>query len=314
MKTAQEAQMELNSNLENSFTQEQLDLRSKNDISDKKICKKLNEEKQSLVQELDGINYSYSSLIDMSSHLNDPQNLFKNLVNKIALRTYIGNGNYYHDNAETVVKRFALIAEELPQLIDCGLTSSVMHPLEKILFQSAFLELKQIDSGIGGVVIDVFVRTENQKIAKYENANYPETHSVLLWKDKEKFFLLDPSNSTFSSSLADEIQHIIGVNIQTRDGNLYGAGEKTIGREEAHARGCIDIAVKVILELTYQTNVFPNKDIKTKIRDTFCQLSTEPNYAKHFVTQSKNRHLREFTSSSSDIRHIALKVANSVIR
>lgn len=307
MKTAEEAQSYLDIKLEESFTEEQKAIRSKNKKLNNAEKKKLTEEKGILSQTLDNIKYEYDSLVAMKSYLG--QTKFES-SGVIALKTYRGNGNYNYENDNTVVKRFALIAENLCQLTNYGLVSNTMHPLEKILLQSAFSELDTI----GGVIFDIFVRTVDQKIAKCKDKDYPETHSVVLWREQDQFFLLDPSSSTFSSKLVDEIGNIVKKSVQTIDGVLYGTGEKNIGRNEKDARDCIDIAVKIILELYYQTNIFPKKDIKNKIKDTFCQLSTEPNFAKHLVLQSKNRQLREFTSASSDIRHLALRVANSVIK
>lgn len=54
------------------------------------------------------------------------------------------------------------------------------------------------------------------------------------------------------------------------------------------------------------------KAVEQKIEDTFCQLSSEPKFAKHFKSNSKNKQLREFTSSSVDIRQFAINVANAI--
>ena len=80
---------------------------------------------------------------------------------------------------------------------------------------------------------------------------------------------------------------------------------------KATARDCIDIAVKIILEMSYQTEENEKKKVISRLDETFVQLSTENQFANHF-SKFSNRQLRELTATSADIRHIALKVAKAI--
>lgn len=84
-----------------------------------------------------------------------------------------------------------------------------------------------------------------------------------------------------------------------------------MGRIDGTARDCIDIEVKIILEMSYQTEENAKKKVIARLAETFAQLSTEKKFTKHFIKDS-DRQLRELTATSSDIRHMALKVAKAI--
>ena len=58
-----------------------------------------------------------------------------------------------------------------------------------------------------------------QKGANGPYGNIPETHCIALWKEEGKLFLIDPSNSNFSSPLIEEIKIIFKTIIE--DGERY---------------------------------------------------------------------------------------------
>ena len=95
--------------------------------------------------------------------------------------------------------------------------------------------------------------------------------------------------------------------VKSIEGVLYGNGKKPVGRIDGTARDCIDIAVKIILEMYYKTEENAKKKVISRLDETFVQLSTENQFSKF-----SNRQLRELTATSADIRHMALKVAKAI--
>lgn len=172
-----------------------------------------------------------------------------------------------------------------------------------------------IPSPTCGVVCDIFVRVDNRISIADDGSDgiIPETHCIALWKEKDTLYLIDPSNSNFSSPLIEEIKLIWGSDsvVKSIEGVLYGNGKKPVGRIDGTARDCIDIAVKIILEMSYQTEENAKKKVISRLDETFVQLSTENQFANHF-SKFSNRQLRELTATSADIRHIALKVAKAI--
>lgn len=233
----------------------------------------------------------------------------------IMLKTYQENAGLPGSEDNLEVLRFALVAENLRGMEGQSLISDMLHPLEVVLLNEALHQLKMFPEKTGGVVCDIFVRVDN-KISTVDDGsgrNIPETHCIALWKEEGKLFLIDPSNSNFSSPLIEEIKIIWGSDevIKSIDGVLYGNGKKPVGRIDGTARDCIDIAVKIILEMSYQTEEKEKKKVIARLSETFTQLSTEKKFTKHFIKDS-DRQLRELTATSADIRHMALKVAKAI--
>ncbi len=233
----------------------------------------------------------------------------------ILIKLYQENKGMDDFKESTEVKRFTLVAEKLSHLVNQPLTNNILHPIEIILFKEAINTLFAQEGVSSGVVCDIFVR-KNNKIPVTQDPDIVEIHSVVLWKEyndgDSKLYLIDPSNPDFSSDLIDQIISLNNINItQGVESKLYQAAQKqSIGREKAQARDCIDISVKIILELTYQTKVFPNKLINMKFKDTFSQISSDPAYAEHLLNNSIKQ-IREFTSTSDDLRHLVLQVARN---
>ena len=233
----------------------------------------------------------------------------------IMLKTYQENAGLSGSDDNLEVMRFALVAENLRGMEGQSLISDMLHPLEMVLLNEALHQLKMFPKEKGDVICDIFVRVDN-KISTADDGNdgtIPETHCIALWKEKDTLYLIDPSNSNFSSPLIEEIQEIWGSNkvITSIDGVLYGNGKKPIGRVDGTARDCIDIAVKIILEMSYQTDENAKMKVDHRLAKTFMQLTTENKYAKHF-SKNSDRQLRELTSTSADIRHLSLKVAKAI--
>ncbi|MEM6338487.1 MAG: hypothetical protein AAF673_00985 [Pseudomonadota bacterium] len=233
----------------------------------------------------------------------------------IMLKTYQENAGLLGSDDNLEVIRFALVAENLRGMEGQSLISDMLHPLEVVLLNEALHQLKMFPEKTGGVVCDIFVRVDN-KISTADDGSdrhIPETHCIALWKENDTLYVIDPSNSNFSSPLIEEIKIIWGSDevIKSIDGVLYGNGKKPVGRIDGTALDCIDIAVKIILEMSYQTEKDAKKKVDYRLAKTFMQLTTENKYAKHF-SKNSDRQLRELTSTSADIRHLSLKVAKAI--
>lgn len=232
----------------------------------------------------------------------------------IMLKTYQQDAGLPGSEVNTEVTRFALVAENLRGMEGQSLIADILHPLEVVLMREALNQLRTSANPTCGVVCDIFVRVDNRiSTAEDDSGTMPETHCVAFWKEKDTLHLIDPSNSSFSSPLINEIMLIWGSDkvIQSIDGVLYGNGKKPVGRDDGTARDCIDIAVKIVLEMSYQTEVNREKKVGSRLAGTFAQLSTENQFAKHF-SKGSDRQLRELTATDVNIRHMALKIARAI--
>jgi hypothetical protein len=94
------------------------------------------------------------------------------------------------------------------------------------------------------VLIDIFDRDADGKI-RIEN-NIPETHTVVLYEKSGKYLVIDPSNATFSYTLAgahEDIRLCVSNKFQ-----IYKP-QTTPGPNPDQYRDCIDIAVKLAFNL-----------------------------------------------------------------
>lgn len=142
----------------------------------------------------------------------------------IMLKTYQENAGLPGSEDNLEVLRFALVAENLRGMEGQSLISDMLHPLEVVLLNEALHQLKMFPEKTGGVVCDIFVRVDN-KISTVDDdsgGTIPETHCIALWKEEGTLFLIDPSNSNFSSPLIEEIKTIWGSDevIKSIDGVL----------------------------------------------------------------------------------------------
>lgn len=156
------------------------------------------------------------------------------------------------------------------------------------------------------------LKIDTISVATDRIGDLPEIHSVALWKENGKLYLIDSNSSKFSSPLIDEIQSIWGGDvIKSLEGVLYGNSKKPVGRVDGTSRNCIDMAVKIVLELFCQIELYPAKSVDARLQNSFVQLSTENSFTKHF-SKNSDRQIREFRATSSEVRHMALKIAKAL--
>jgi hypothetical protein len=174
-------------------------------------------------------------------------------------------------------------------LIGTFLPKTILHPVEKFLFQRALALLDRVSVDLtektkylnNVVCVDFFVRDENNMIKGREEL--AETHTVVLWKtsfkNATKYIIIDPSDVTFSIFLLGLLQHIAPPgcmisNFDVAGGVLYGPGQDKTGYnfplELPRPRDCIDISVKIAFELNeQQKKSLPSYDFLSTITDPF---------------------------------------------
>ena len=176
-----------------------------------------------------------------------------------------------YDAGVPLVKRFGINADQLGYLTGTKLLQNELHEIEKVLVNEAkaYLATKASAENLltnrtllhpnNVVLVDIFVR-ETDTIKKAKEGNLPETHTIVLFKQKDnEMLLIDPSQVSFSSDLKVSLANILGntVEVHTYQGQiLYGTGGKKTGYDDLmmqqfphQHRDCVDIAVKIGFEL-----------------------------------------------------------------
>jgi hypothetical protein len=210
-----------------------------------------------------------------------------------------------------------LSALEFLKTTDLSKTRPVLSQLErsqhysKLMSGQAEVKTIEIEELLfkGSVVCDFLVRRDGKIVGvgekdftgKYKSV---EIHSVVLWKySVDKVMLIDPSNVNFSAFIAEELNFLkalTGFEITTAS-NLTISKEndktykKTItdllfqkfyqkgdpkavtGTEITNLRDCVDIAVKICMELDILVNkkTFHNKDGSLKVDSILKSLASD---------------------------------------
>ena len=132
-------------------------------------------------------------------------------------------------------------------------SDKALYPIEVLALQKAIQSLQETDTKT--VLIDIFEKNENGLINCNVNTKYPETHTVVLYKNNLKeFIVIDPTDSSYSTHIASDINTLlIGDNITLRASNknikIYTPKKDNTGHEPTNYRDCIDIAVKLAFGL-----------------------------------------------------------------
>ena len=184
-----------------------------------------------------------------------------------------------NNNINITVKRDDKINEQYG--IQDGIDfSKDLHPIEKHLFKSAIKHLNGNDQTINTdtgykqniVLVDFLVRNTNKQgkilneIKIDENTKSPETHTIVLWKQRKgDIQIIDPSRTSFSAFLGgnDGLLNQLYPNSEQKFNTLnkkkypviYGSNGQQTGYsfytdENPKPRDCIDIAVKIAFELS----------------------------------------------------------------
>ena len=114
---------------------------------------------------------------------------------------------------------------------------------EKINAKKAieFLESKKTNT----VLLDVFIRGVDGKIDTSDDKEF--FHTAVLYRVKDKYLLIDPSNVNFSSSLTCVNDKI--APLSTSKPQIYKGRKENTGPESNQYRDCVDVAVKLAMNL-----------------------------------------------------------------
>ncbi|PCJ23299.1 MAG: hypothetical protein COA94_08420 [Rickettsiales bacterium] len=230
----------------------------------------------------------------------------------LCLRTYQQehNGFLSEKNPHTVVSRFVLLAENLSTCINAPLEENELHPLEQLIFQAAIAKLKE-SAAPSGVACDTFVR-KNGVI--HNDQGHPETHCVVLWKVGDTVYLIDPNRHSLSKELYQPIEVILkatdgpnnhgNVEVDTQGVVYKRLQNQAIGRGDNDARDCVDLAIKLILELVYQCSRTEETVMEAAVKQ-IASLGSR-NAGELQGKNYKNMQTpRNFATSDADTRHNA---------
>lgn len=222
-----------------------------------------------------------------------------------------------------LVKRFGINPQAVGSAAGYNITYDRLHYVEREVFRFAIQELSEKPSAqeLQGqqileeyphnvVVVDIFSR--EQGIIKATQAGFPETHTVVLWKKEHNtIVLIDPSHVKFSQHIStQQIQVLVTLTdfsiipIKPRGDIVYGTQGKPTGYSKydhliPQPRDCIDIAVKIALEINeHQQAGIKSEQIEENV---FSQISNKKALSKA-VRSIDNAFIRELQSSSKDTR------------
>lgn len=177
-----------------------------------------------------------------------------------------------------------------------------LHPLEVINLENAINDLNS--KGINKtVLVDIFARDQLTGLVKWQDNSLPETHTVVLFKNSEKqFIIIDPSNSSFSKHLSTNTKLIsdeLEILTLQKELRIYEQDKQVgTGPSASQYRDCIDIAVK----LAFGLNKIQELDIN-KIEQTITvQEVTNQKEINENIVLAKEVITRIRQGSDSDIR------------
>ena len=163
---------------------------------------------------------------------------------------------YGYKDEGVILQRFAIDTNSILNLIGTPLSKDKLHVIEEKIFESALLQLAHSPV----VLVDIFKRNPNPKqdqvIIKDSKTGYPETHIICLWKNPlNKIFVIDPSNSDFSSFVVKAIGNNMELYLHPQKKFYAPTLVSAVGRNELDKRDCIDIAVKIAFQIIESTIV-----------------------------------------------------------
>lgn len=264
----------------------------------------------------------------------------ENSIQKIEAFEPFGFETIYQENiakAEVLssntpaILRYGLDTESktLRSLVGNYIEKGVLHPCEEELFNKALEYLEKTESATNYlqreeinksypnnvVLVDIFDRSSG-----FINKGQNQTHTIALWKKKDdEIVLIDPSNIDYSKHLLEPIKSICKTKITTLNYKiLYGTatykGNEITGYSEyddnkPKPRDCVDIAVKVALELNEQQKLKISLEVQeNKMLE---QISNDSKYAKH-LTKLSFIVIRELQSTNFTARNDAKRTIDIV--
>ena len=196
----------------------------------------------------------------------------------------------------------------LKSIVGAIIEKGVVHPYEGTLFIKTFNYFENTESAEvyvknksgypnNVVLIDIFDRSKG-----FINEGINQTHTIVLWKKKDnEIILIDPSNIEYSKHLCERFKL---TPLNPTKNIIYGSEGKETGyseyfQKEPKPRDCIDIAVKIALELNEQQKLCDN--LNEIDNNMLQQISNQNTIAPHMILvkdisvrtlQSTNQHTR----------------------
>jgi hypothetical protein len=189
------------------------------------------------------------------------------------------------------------------QKVSDPINFKVLHPLEIELLSNAVTNALQ--NKYKAILVDIFERTKDSRIAIDEKTNKPKIHTVVLCKKASvdndgdfSFLVIDPSNSEFSEHLGllgvnKIISSLIGADIQleasSKPYKIYEQNSSIgTGLTINKFRDCIDIAFKLVKDFNEIANKNINFEVDDKLSRIFDANSTTANNIVKHITNNKD--------------------------
>ena len=223
------------------------------------------------------------------------------------------------------IKRFGMNPAAIQGAANYEIAADRLHAIEAHLLGKALEELQDKKSAQNAgkseyannvVLIDIFAREKTKTVIRADEMHpiYPETHTVALWKKTDDVaVLIDPNNRKFSDHFERDGVPKIMMTSGLPGNSLYNRGSISSAYskydvQQPAARDCIDLAVKIGLELNVQQ--LKETDVKVMEAKTYQMLTNQFRVNKKLGRRLNNTVMREPQSSTAEVRE---ETANYVI-
>lgn len=186
-------------------------------------------------------------------------------------------------------------------------SDKILSFIEIISIQKAFQNMQL--SAAKTALIDIFEKDEKGQISFNSKTKLPETHTIVLYKNSDKdFVVIDPTDSSYSTHIASDINKMLigsDVSISTSQKNvqIYFPKKDQTGSNLDQYRDCIDIAVKLAFGLNnYSKKVDPAKIAELPIVKEISNFSTINDSLPNEIIKDKKADIPLRTQQKSDTK------------
>lgn len=186
-------------------------------------------------------------------------------------------------------------------------SDKILSFIEIISIQKAFQDMQL--STAKTALIDIFEKDEKGQISFNSQTNLPETHTIVLYKNSEKdFVVIDPTDSSYSTHIASYINKMLigsDISISTSQKNvqIYFPKKDQTGPNLDQYRDCIDIAVKLAFGLNnYSKKVDSAKIATLPIVKEVSNFSTINDSLPNEIIKDKKADIPLRTQQKSDTK------------
>ena len=188
-----------------------------------------------------------------------------------------------------------------------------LHPIEKFLLDKAICYLNTNQSR--HVVLVDILALEDDGFVKIKSGKI-ETHTIVICKFQDKFYLIDPTTKKFSERISSTYSHLsnsgnksvedfyktkgpTGYSLPSNiDSNLY--------------RDCIDIGVKIVIVL--EECFSDGKNFEDAFNIMKWQISNSEKHSKYLARKvAEHAPFRAMQSTNKDMRLQAAKLVSDLV-